>query len=913
MMPGKAERQFMSAIQHGQWNELAPRNRLWLLHECAICHNDWSQFTPRCQLWVLRELGRLLKEGTGDERVTVPDQGTTKAQLAGQANKKNRQELLKALKRTRLPKLVETNFKQAQELSRLCEDPNMELDTAVGLLQVGLQRHELKTRHQFERNQRLAPVLPRVSSSPAISRGIRTASPPRQLASSSSTAPLRTQTAPGGSERRPSHTVERGGGSERRPSHTVDVGAKTLKPAAVEDAAAAVIEDSSKAEQPRERRGSKDSRPPSKVRGKGTKETSDMAAAAAARKATMAPRFVESEPVEVSGTDSTYSQAVLSIVPMKSKEWRRMRAEELRRKRLAAWIQRLHDHQISQRQRLQGREYARVQVVIPPTASHISMLTKACTPFKVEISRVAELEEQVIYEVSIFCDASVMCIVDAITEMYSCAKLSNWEVLPRWPLEVVKEELSVAYPQYRFSTEDLEEIATILSETASLYGKAWEEARKMDKKDASVVLSVESSSTFLGVYLPVPEGVRRCLSEDAPEQPTAELSELMEDAQAAQEQFKRLLAPTTAWCQQEFDDSTPLDAPERSWKAPTQMTYLTPGATCFDPGLPRVELLEAKAQSLKRYYDSELPLQELLDVSRIQVVCESMETMRMSLEQMSQRLDVLWVRNGFRNPSCLGHRCIRLAIRHKPLPAAAEEDAAEQPAAEDEPAVAAEEKPGSEEDALVSTMKLPAMESSGDDAIGEVAESADDGDEDEVETNPELGDTLKAAPPVYCLVREHISEVELLLEKIEVVTQSSVAEIRASLQSKLGEYGVAPVDLDGVQAVLMRSLETTRGSVSRQAALTLAHIIRYMRRLAPSLPDHLKEHAVAVVSEAAEIARDAGVPEHEIEKSILWSQLSEEEVTKSEARLRSEAASAEQARRMQAEAEKKVVVTNEFL
>lgn len=237
-------------------------------------------------------------------------------------------------------------------------------------------------------------------------------------------------------------------------------------------------------------------------------------------------------------------------------------------------------------------------------------------------------------------------------------------VVPIWPAERVREELRLAFPQYDMPVEIIKkELRPIITRSWKDCHAAWAAAGSENPTDLEPLLAVESMAKFGGKLVATGRARRRGIAEDRPLQGASTLDELMADAREAQSALKEVLAEGSTWSKTQFNDPkrVPLASARRKWTSGS--SDLAPNAVHFDPGVKDRHTAFEKAKRLQRAYEAEPALQEVFDCSRLTISFSSPVDMSEGVRRLLERLDVVWLENRFRSPTCLGHRDIVMGVQ----------------------------------------------------------------------------------------------------------------------------------------------------------------------------------------------------------------------------------------------------------
>lgn len=251
-----------------------------------------------------------------------------------------------------------------------------------------------------------------------------------------------------------------------------------------------------------------------------------------------------------------------------------------------------------------------------------------------------------------------------------CVEDLQVQITPLWCLERVQEAVRLVHPKRaEISAGCLKDVNEAAARSREAYAAAWteilENIRPEDKenKDIAALLAKEPMACFGDELLTVQEGQQRSLWESWPRQDADRLSEVMADACSAQLQLKQLLAPGVEWAQAELNDTleVPPQDERRIWVAGS--FSLAAFGTHLDPGVLDERFVLDEAKWRQRPEQSEAPVQDLVNISRLVIIFRSMTDLFNAFERLLEELDVVWVDNQFRSPTCLGQRCMVLGVR----------------------------------------------------------------------------------------------------------------------------------------------------------------------------------------------------------------------------------------------------------
>jgi len=911
--PGKAEEELASAIEQGKWNDLTSKSRLWLLRAFAVEHTAWPDYTPRCQMWVLFELGRLLAEEPQEQ---PPLQETYQDSLSVQTIMKDRRNLLEALEQTRVGRIVNADPKRARELSFICEE-SLSMQKAVNLLQVELanmsqreQRTLMTEKAALARVQTPLFELHKSRSDAALQNKAATSRSPKAMQKSSSETTLRKPPEAPAPPRKPPPDVQlapiQSQDSKVEPSATATLlppekqgggggGEEAVKPE--EDAA-----------KPK-KKGSEAARAAKKRR-----EEEAARKAAEKRKLADAPRMVLAEEEKPGGPESrTLFRNTISIVPKNSHAWRKIVEEEERQRVRIRMLKKTLAAAQARRDRTAdlNPSASRVMVLIPPSAPHISSMTKAVTPHGVELTRMGQDDEgKVEYVLRIPTSVTVAFVQDIITQSYK--NLKDWSITPRWAWELTQAELVLQFP-YDFQFRDVQELSFLADESCKHYHTCWENIKRSEPKgEVGQIMGQRSMRLFDGILLSAEEASSRNWPEDQPRHGTDQLEELMEDARRAHKQIKKDLASETfkcKWARANLNDleEVPDDDERRRFKFEAKQTNgliaegLVPGGSCYDPGMMHEAVVKVRGKLLQKPYHYTPPWQEVAGIARLEITFDDLKFLNHALAKLQEHFEVVWLKNNFRDPTSLGYRGVSLGVRVQ-VPIGEIE---EEPEDEEESAETSEKD--SDEDEELSRPPSAALRGGRPEVQAAIAEEPADDERERESGEEEEEEAPKAPVKVVVPTRSHIVQITLMHDKIREVSVGAAGGPRHAISERLLEIGVAFEELQAVEEVLINSLDFTDGMAPCKAALELTNMIPHIRRLAAGIPGNGVQMGQDTVSEVAEQAFAVSADERcgapTVEEAMRLVSISEEEAKQIEADRRK--AAAQEDARIREEAERK--------
>ncbi|CAE7465922.1 unnamed protein product, partial [Symbiodinium necroappetens] len=141
-----------------------------------------------------------------------------------------------------------------------------------------------------------------------------------------------------------------------------------------------------------------------------------------------------------------------------------------------------------------------------------------------------------------------------------------------------------------------------------------------------------------------------------------ELSGLLAISQAAHSQLKDFLAPGTTWAKNAFGEVGSRH-PCRAWQSGPES--LIPNALHFDPGIKKREELVEEVLLSQRAYELQDTAAHDLVASRLHLHFDTLADLCHGLACAERSLDIVWLRNRFREPDCFGYPCVQLGVRQR--------------------------------------------------------------------------------------------------------------------------------------------------------------------------------------------------------------------------------------------------------
>eukprot|EP00927_Polykrikos_kofoidii_P074659 TRINITY_DN70697_c0_g1_i2.p1 TRINITY_DN70697_c0_g1~~TRINITY_DN70697_c0_g1_i2.p1 ORF type:complete len:561 (-),score=130.17 TRINITY_DN70697_c0_g1_i2:26-1687(-) len=237
------------------------------------------------------------------------------------------------------------------------------------------------------------------------------------------------------------------------------------------------------------------------------------------------------------------------------------------------------------------------------------------------------------------------------------------QVEPVWAVpELVCEATALVCPGSELTELRLAQVLEAVERSRKAYAETWAEIVYEFKDDVEVLCAKPPMSTFGGRLLRCEDGRRRGLREDRLVHGTTQLPQVMADAAVAHAQLKESLGPNTAWAATELNDvfSIPLDDARRRWQSGPG--NLAPQGAHHDPGLRGGRPVFERAKARQRPERPQPPLEDVV-VSRLNIAFSSTKDVGLAFDNILSQLDVVFVDNGFANPSCLGYRRVAVGVR----------------------------------------------------------------------------------------------------------------------------------------------------------------------------------------------------------------------------------------------------------
>merc|ERR1719443_1178978 len=113
----------------------------------------------------------------------------------------------------------------------------------------------------------------------------------------------------------------------------------------------------------------------------------------------------------------------------------------------------------------------------------------------------------------------------------------------------------------------------------------------------------------------------------------------------------------------DFSDTEafPYSDPRRTWHSSDK--DLAPDGAHYDPGVKLRDRILEKASSRQKEYQDAPPLEELVDVSRMRIVFNSVQALLTAHQDICRSMELSWIENMFANPCVSGYRDINIGVQ----------------------------------------------------------------------------------------------------------------------------------------------------------------------------------------------------------------------------------------------------------
>lgn len=279
-------------------------------------------------------------------------------------------------------------------------------------------------------------------------------------------------------------------------------------------------------------------------------------------------------------------------------------------------------------------------------------------------------------------DASVLAVQEKLEEVKSDGTLatlihdveghgvkhSDIQTSVNWPVGRMQKVIKLEH-SCTLHFDQLELLAQAVSASRDAYTYAWAITRSMEPEEVTALEEIESMILFWkqreSKLMPKSEGRAQALKLHLFAQEAENLPGLLAEAEQAQLLLKAKFCPVHPWAEMKMNctDTYPANDSRRMWAS--SVDDLAPTAAHFDPGIKSYHSSFEEAKNRQTALDDQPPINELVDVSHICIVFSSIALILQALQQILKSLDVIWVDNRFRNPSCLGYRDISIGVRQQ--------------------------------------------------------------------------------------------------------------------------------------------------------------------------------------------------------------------------------------------------------
>lgn len=232
-------------------------------------------------------------------------------------------------------------------------------------------------------------------------------------------------------------------------------------------------------------------------------------------------------------------------------------------------------------------------------------------------------------------------------------------VSAKWPIERIR---TLVWAKFDYDLEGcLEELVGAVEASAVAYRGALEKLQANEPDKLLELQAMDGMSMYEGQLLTAKQADEKGLMEDWVCQESGGLEGLMESAHSAQKGLKNAVAPGSPWASKDLND--PKEVPHGHPDREVKDVGCAKGGVATDPGIKGKARIEEKATSRQKPHDVEPPYHQLVDVSRLGLVYETVTALFNGLNMLLQKADVLWVDNKFKRPSALGYSDVNVGVR----------------------------------------------------------------------------------------------------------------------------------------------------------------------------------------------------------------------------------------------------------
>jgi len=239
------------------------------------------------------------------------------------------------------------------------------------------------------------------------------------------------------------------------------------------------------------------------------------------------------------------------------------------------------------------------------------------------------------------------------------AQISTLKVEVRPSRERLVNSLRMAIPKTVILPRRVDAVIQVALKSSRVYRTVLDSLRK-EEPDELANLLIRPSLCLHGGHLVAEEPQ---ILKDTTWHGVRELSGLLAISQAAHSQLKDFLAPGTTWARNAFGEAVASRHPCRAWQSGPES--LIPNALHFDPGIKKREQVVEEVLLSQRAYELQDTAAHDLWASRLHLYFDTLADLCHGLACAERSLDILWLRNRFREPDCFGYPCVQLGVRQR--------------------------------------------------------------------------------------------------------------------------------------------------------------------------------------------------------------------------------------------------------
>eukprot|EP00439_Symbiodinium_sp_Y106_P064222 s1923_g10.t1 len=239
------------------------------------------------------------------------------------------------------------------------------------------------------------------------------------------------------------------------------------------------------------------------------------------------------------------------------------------------------------------------------------------------------------------------------------AQISTLKVEVRPSRERLVNSLRMAIPKTVILPRRVDAVIQVALKSSRVYRTVLDSLRK-EEPDELANLLIRPSLCLHGGHLVAEEPQ---ILKDTTWHGVRELSGLLAISQAAHSQLKDFLAPGTTWARNAFGEAVASRHPCRAWQSGPES--LIPNALHFDPGIKKREQVVEEVLLSQRAYELQDTAAHDLWASRLHLYFDTLADLCHGLACAERSLDILWLRNRFREPDCFGYPCMQLGVRQR--------------------------------------------------------------------------------------------------------------------------------------------------------------------------------------------------------------------------------------------------------